>query len=86
MRHDSTSLPGLEVFQRQGANRGKSGAFRYLYLEKAETIYLLVFFSKNEKDNLSKAERNAHCRVSKASEKYLRIGRLAETTKVNRAF
>ncbi|MGI8638715.1 MAG: type II toxin-antitoxin system RelE/ParE family toxin [Pyrinomonadaceae bacterium] len=42
------------------AGRGKSGAFRYLYLypEKAGMIYLLVFFSKNEKDNLSKAERN----------------------------
>jgi len=41
-------------------NTGKSGAFRYiyLYLENAETIYLLVFFGKNEKDNLSKAERN----------------------------
>ncbi len=41
-------------------NIGKSGAFRYiyLYLENVETIYLLVFFGKNEKDNLSKAERN----------------------------
>lgn len=41
-------------------NRGKSGAFRYLYLylENAETVYLLVFYGKNEKDNLSKAERN----------------------------
>jgi mRNA-degrading endonuclease RelE of RelBE toxin-antitoxin system len=41
-------------------NRGKSGAFRfiYLYLEKAETIYLPVFFGENEKDNLSKEEQN----------------------------
>lgn len=41
-------------------NVGKSSAFRYIYiyLENAETIYLLVFFGKNEKANLSKAERN----------------------------
>lgn len=41
-------------------NIGKSGSFRYIYifLENAGTIYLLVFFGKNEKDNLSKAERN----------------------------
>lgn len=41
-------------------NIGKSGSFRYIYifLENAEVIYLLVFFGKNEKDNLSKAERN----------------------------
>ncbi len=41
-------------------NIGKSGAFRYIYiyLEKAETIYLLVIFGKNEMDNLDKGERN----------------------------
>ncbi len=39
--------------------RGKSGSFRYIYLyiEKAGTIYLLVFYAKNEKDNLSAAEK-----------------------------
>lgn len=48
-------------------NIGKSGAFRYiyLYLEKAETIYLLLFFGKNEKDNLSKAERNELAKLVK---------------------
>lgn len=41
-------------------NIGKSGSFRYIYiyLELKGIIYLLVFFGKNEKDNLSKAERN----------------------------
>jgi len=41
-------------------NRGKSGSFRYvyIYLEKASTVYLLVFFGKNEKANLSKSEQN----------------------------
>src|SRR5436305_12522753 len=40
--------------------RGKSGAFRYVYvyIEIAGTIYLIHFFGKNEKANLSKAERN----------------------------
>ena len=48
-------------------NIGKSGAFRYIYiyLEIAETIYLLVFFGKNEKDNLSKAERNELAKLVK---------------------
>ncbi len=40
--------------------RGKSGGFRYVYvyIEIAGTIYLIHFFGKNEKANLSKAERN----------------------------
>ena len=44
----------------KGAGKGKSGGFRYvyLYIEIARTIYLLHFFGKNEKANLSKAERN----------------------------
>jgi hypothetical protein len=44
----------------RGANKGKSGGFRYVYvyIEIAGTIYLLHFFGKNEKANLSRAERN----------------------------
>ena len=40
--------------------RGKSGGFRYVYvyIQIAGTIYLIHFFGKNEKANLSKAERN----------------------------
>ena len=40
--------------------RGKSGAFRYVYvyIEIAGTIYLITFYGKNEKANLSKAEQN----------------------------
>jgi len=40
--------------------RGKRGGFRYVYvyIEIAGIIYLLHFFDKNEKANLSKAERN----------------------------
>ncbi len=40
-------------------NRGKSGAFRYiyLYLEKSEIIYRLLFYAKNEQSDLSADER-----------------------------
>ena len=44
----------------KSAGKGKSGGFRYIYvyIVIAGTIYLLHFYGKNEKDNLSKAERN----------------------------
>jgi len=44
----------------KAGSRGKSGSFRYVYvyIEIAGTIYLIHFFGKNEKTNLSKAERN----------------------------
>ena len=40
--------------------KGKRGGFRYVYvyIEVAGTIYLIHFYGKNEKANLSKAERN----------------------------
>jgi len=40
--------------------KGKSRGFRYIYvyIVIAGTIYLIDFYSKNEKSNLSKAERN----------------------------
>jgi hypothetical protein len=44
----------------RGASKGKSGGFRYVYVyvEIAGIVHLLHFFGKNEKANLSKAERN----------------------------
>ncbi|MBK7391786.1 MAG: addiction module toxin RelE [Chloracidobacterium sp.] len=47
--------------------RGKSGGFRYVYvyIEIAGTIYLIHFFGKNEKANLSKAERNELAKLVK---------------------
>lgn len=41
--------------------RGKSGSVRVCYVDYVcfETIYLITAFPKNEKENLSKAERNA---------------------------
>ena len=42
-------------------NRGKSGSIRVIYVDFAfyEKIYLLTAYPKNEKDNLTNAERNA---------------------------
>ena len=41
-------------------NRGKSGSIRVIYIdfEVYDKIYLLTAYPKNEKDNLSKSERN----------------------------
>ena len=41
-------------------NKGKSGSSRVCYVDFLihETVYLITVDSKNEKDNLSKAERN----------------------------
>lgn len=42
-------------------NRGKSGSIRVCYVDfvLSAVIYLITVYPKNEKDNLSKAERNA---------------------------
>jgi len=41
-------------------HRGKSGSVRVIYVDFVihEKLYLLTAYPKNEKDNLSKAERN----------------------------
>lgn len=41
-------------------NKGKSGSSRVCYVDFLihETVYLITVYPKNEKDNLSKAERN----------------------------
>ena len=51
----------------KNSSRGKSGGFRYVYvyIEIAGTIYLLHFFGKNERANLSKAERNELAKLVK---------------------
>lgn len=42
-------------------NEGKSGSTRVCYVDYTvqETVYLITVYPKNEKDNLSKAERNS---------------------------
>ena len=51
---------GIKKFRWTLEGRGKSGGARIIYLDIvfAKHIYLLTAFPKNEKANLSKAERN----------------------------
>ena len=48
-------------FTAPGSGRGKSGSFRVFYLAVPEygVVVLAMTLAKNEKENLSKAERNA---------------------------
>jgi hypothetical protein len=48
-------------FTEPGSGRGKSGAYRVCYVHFPEfgTVALVVIFGKNEKDNLTKADRTA---------------------------
>jgi hypothetical protein len=48
-------------FARPGSGRGKSGSYRigYAHFPNAGIILLLEVWAKNEKSNLSQAERNA---------------------------
>ena len=54
-------------------NRGKSGSIRVIYVdfEVYEKLYLLTAYPKNEKDNLSKAERNELKKLVEALEHHL---------------
>lgn len=55
-------------------HRGKSGSIRVIYIdfEVYEKIYLLTAYTKNEKDNLSKTERNELRELVKVLEKQLK--------------
>jgi hypothetical protein len=55
-------------FVEPGAGRGKSGAFRVCYAVFPEfgTVALAVVFGKNEKDNLTTADRNAVAAILRA--------------------
>lgn len=52
---------GLRKLRFSFENRGKSGSARVVYVDFAvyEKIFLITAYPKNEKDNLSQAERNA---------------------------
>ena len=54
-------------------NRGKSGGARVCFVDFviAETVYLITVYPKNEKDNLSKEERNEIKKVIEALKKSL---------------
>lgn len=51
---------GLRKARFAFGQKGKSGGVRVCYVDFViqETIYLITVYPKNEKDNLSKAERN----------------------------
>ncbi len=51
---------GLRKLRFAFENRGKSGSSRVAYVDFAvyEKIFLITAYPKNEKDNLSQAERN----------------------------
>lgn len=66
------------IFKARGAriameNRGKSGGARVCFVDFviAETVYLITVYPKNEKDNLSKEERNEIKKVIEALKKSL---------------
>lgn len=51
---------GLKKMRFAFEGRGKSGSSRVCYVDfiSFETVYLVTIFGKNEKSNLTKAERN----------------------------
>ena len=55
-------------------HRGKSGSVRVIYIdfEVYEKIYLLTAYPKNEKENLSKSERNELRELVKVLENQLK--------------
>ena len=58
---------GLRKIRFHRPGQGKSGGCRVCYLdfEKYERIYLLIVFGKNQKENLSKAEKQVIKRLVK---------------------
>jgi hypothetical protein len=56
-----------------GSRRGKSGAFRvgYFHLPPLHTILLITVWGKNEKANISAAERNALAQAIREVEQVL---------------
>ncbi len=51
---------GIRKFRWGSGNRGKSGSVRIIYYYHNPTmpLFLLTLFKKNQKENLSKSERN----------------------------
>lgn len=57
---------GIRKLRWASGNKGKSGGVRVIYYYHNENIplFLLTVFGKNEKANLSKAERNELCKFT----------------------
>ena len=65
---------GLRKIRIAFEGRGKSGSARVCYVDFAvyERIYLITAYSKDEKDNLSKSERNEVKKLIKILEATIR--------------
>jgi len=65
-------------FEDSHSNRGKSGAYRicYVYFEEYGSVWLVTLFGKNEKSNLTKADKNAIAKLIKEIEELLESGAL----------
>lgn len=65
---------GLRKLRIAFEGRGKSGSGRVCYVDFVvyEKIYLITAYPKNEKENLSKAERNAIAKMIELLEKSLK--------------
>lgn len=67
---------GLRKIRFPFEGRGKSGSARVAYIDFlfCERIYLISAYSKNEKENLTKEERNEIKKMIEAIEKSLKKG------------
>ena len=65
---------GLERIRCGLAGSGKSGAVRVLFADypTAGRVYLLVAFAKNEKDNVSRGERNDLRKLKEILDKFVK--------------
>jgi mRNA-degrading endonuclease RelE of RelBE toxin-antitoxin system len=54
-----TGTGGLRKMRHGSSSKGKRGGYRitYLYRVEVEKVYLFTIYSKNEKENLSEAEK-----------------------------
>ena len=65
---------GIRKLRFAVGHKGKSGGVRviYYYYNEIAPVYLFSLFAKNEKENLSKAERNQLAQVAVAIKKGLK--------------
>lgn len=68
---------GLRKIRFAFENTGKSGSARVVYVDFViyNTIYLISAYPKNEKDNLSNAERNAIKNIIEKLEEQLKLNK-----------
>ena len=60
-------MGGIRKIRLKSSMKGKRGGFRVCYLddEKNEEIFLLIIYSKNEKENYSSEEKKVLCNFVK---------------------